>query len=286
MTKDPGLNAFKAFTLDPTSIGWDQIASNGLTLGKADVGIQLKSGLLTLSPTDVPANGGTIHLGGRVDLNQTPAAYILDKAPQGTPLVKGLQLNKQIAAGPLAFLPLSWGADKNSPSLGEVGGQLNVTLNDAFIPLDSDAFKTKGATSGTLNISNLSTSAPVFSQLLAALGPIAKISQTDIFNIHGATIPNTPFALANGKFTYQNLTLGTAKESIQFSGSVGLDQSLAMNVQINAAGLNIPIPVGITGTTTAPKLSIDTSNPQNLGNTIQGATSALEQLLNKQKKKK
>ena len=136
MTKDPGLNAFKAFTLDPTSIGWDQIATDGFTLGKADLGISLQKGLLAFTPTDVPANGGTIRIAGRVDLNQTPA-YILDKSAQGTPLIKNLQLNKTIAAGPLAFLPLTWGANKNSPSLGDVGGQLNVTLNDAFIPLDS-----------------------------------------------------------------------------------------------------------------------------------------------------
>ncbi len=285
MTNAPGLNAFKAFTLDPTSIGWDQIATDGFTLGKADLGIQLKNGLLSLSPTDVPANGGTIHLAGRVDLNQAPAAYILDKSPQGTPLIKGVQLNKQIAAGPLAFLPLSWGADKNSPSLGDVGGQLNVSLNDAFFPLDSDAFKTKGATSGTLNISNLTTNAPVFSQLLSAIGPLVKITQNNIFNIRGGNIPNAPFALANGKVTYENLTLGTATQSIRFSGSVGLDQSLTMNVQVNAAGLNIPIPIGLSGTTANPKLSLAPmgNTPQNLGNTLQGA---LQQLLNKEKDKK
>ena len=285
MGKDPGLNAFKSFTLDPTSIGWDQIAADGFTLGKADLGIQLKNGLLSLSPTDVPANGGTIHLGGRVDLNQTPAAYILDKTPQGTPLIKGVQLNKQIAAGPLAFLPLSWGADKNNPALGEVGGQLNVTLNDAFIPLDSDAFKTKGATSGTLNISNLTTNAPVFSQLLAAIAPLVKVTQTNILNIRGGSIPNAPFALANGKVTYENLSLGTATQSIRFSGSVGLDKSLTMSVQVTASGITIPMPIGLSGTTSDPKLSLAPigNSTQNLGNSLQGA---LQQLLNKDKKKK
>ncbi|MGN6366863.1 MAG: hypothetical protein ACTHN5_01100 [Phycisphaerae bacterium] len=296
ITNAPGLNAFKNFTLDPTTIGWDQISSEGLTLGKADVGIQLKNGLLSLTPTNIPASGGTLHLAGRVDLNQTPAAYILDKGANPLPIIEKLQLNKQIAAGPLAFLPLSWGAggaDKNNPTLGDVSGELNVSLNGAFIPLNADAFKQKAATAGALNISNLSTNAPFFSQLLTALGPIAKITQPDILNIRGANIPNTPFNLANGKVSYQNLTLGTAKQSIQFSGSVGLDKSLAMNVQIAASGLTIPIPVGLSGTTTSPQLSInanplnaDKNNPQNLNNTINGATSVLEQLLNKNKDKK
>ncbi|HUO10008.1 MAG TPA: hypothetical protein VM008_17010 [Phycisphaerae bacterium] len=288
MAKAPGLGAFKGFTLDPTTIGWDQIATEGLTLGKADIGMQLKDGILTLTPTDIPANEGTMRIAGRVDLNQNPAAYILDKQPQGTPLIKGLQLNKDIAAGPLAFLPLAWGAGKNSPTLGSVGGQLNVTLQEAFIPLDADAFKTKGTTSGSLNISNLSTSAPVFTQLLTTLGPIAKITQPDLLTIHGGSIPDTPFALANGKVSYQNLTLGTAKESLQFSGSVGLDKSLAMSVTITASGMHIPVPISLGGTTAKPTLTLapGAGGDQNIGNTVQDLTSGLNQLLNNKKKKK
>jgi hypothetical protein len=286
LTKAPGLAAYKAFTLDPTSVGWDQIVSEGLTLGKADVGIAMKGGVLTISPTDVPANGGVMRLTGRVDFNQTPPAYVLDKEPQGTQLIKGLQLNKEIAAGPLAFLPLSWGGDKNSPTLGNVTGQANVNLQQAFVPLDSAAFAKTGTANGTLNISNLTTDAPIFSQLLSALGPLAKITQPNILSIKGGNIPDTPFGLVDGKVSYQNLTLGTAQTSLQFSGSVGLDKSLAMSVNITAGGVHIPVPVGLAGTTAKPKLAITpgAGGKENLGNTVQDLAGGLNQLLNKKKK--
>ncbi len=138
-----GLAALAHLSMDPATFGYDRIFCKGFEMGKAEVGISMKSGVLTLVPVDLPANGGAVHLSGRVDCTQTPAAYILDKQPQGTQFVKNVALNHEIAAGPLAFLPLAWGSDKSNPTFGQVTGQLNVGLDSAFIPLNSEVFKQK-----------------------------------------------------------------------------------------------------------------------------------------------
>ncbi len=88
-----------------------------------------------------------------------------------------------------------------------------------------------------------------------------------------------------GKVTYQNLTLGAKQGNLIFSGSVGVDTSLAMNVDVTVVALKIPIPVGLAGTTASPKLTIsDRGIGQNIGNTIQNVIpGGLDGLFNKKK---
>jgi Domain of Unknown Function (DUF748) len=267
----PGLAALQHLSIDPATFGYDRIFVKGFELSKADVGISMKSGILTLAPSSLPANQGTIHLAGRVDCTQTPAAFILDKSPQGTQLVDNVSLNQQIAAGPLAFLPISWGGDKNNPTLGTVTGKLNVNLDQALIPLDSAAFKTKGSTSGKISISNLTTNAPFFAQISGTLGSVLQLAHANT-SVQGASISNGVFALKDGKVTYENLTIGASQFNMNFSGSVGLDTSIAMNMNLTVASLNLPIPIGVAGTTDHPKITVsDRGIGKNIGNVIQKA---------------
>jgi hypothetical protein len=267
----PGLAALQHLSIDPATFGYDRIFCKGFDLSKAAVGISMKSGILTLAPSNLPANQGTIHLAGRVDCTQTPAAFILDKSPQGTQLVDNVSLNHEIAAGPLAFLPISWGGDKNNPTLGTVTGKLNVNLDQALIPLDSAAFKQKGSTSGKISIDNLTTDAPFFAQIFGALGSVLQLAHVNSA-VQGASISNGVFALTNGKVTYQNLTIGAAQFNMNFSGSVGLDSSIAMNMNLTVAALNVPIPIGIGGTTDKPRITVsDRGIGKNIGNVIQNA---------------
>ncbi len=70
---------------------------------------------------------------------------------------------------------------------------------------------------------------------------------------------------------------------------MGVDTSLAMNVDVMIAALKIPVPVGLGGTTASPKLTVsDRGIGQNIGNTIQNVipnvTGGLDGLFNKKKK--
>jgi hypothetical protein len=262
----PGLAALQHLTIDPATFGYDRIFCKGFDLSKADVGISMKAGILTLAPSNLPANQGTIHLSGRVDCTQIPAAFILDHTAQSPSFVDNVSLNQEIAAGPLAFLPISWGGDKNNPTFGTVTGKLNVSLDQTFIPLDSAAFKTKGSTSGKISITNLTTDAPFFSQIFGALGSVLKLTHINS-SVQGASISNGVFALKDGKVTYENLTIGASQFNMNFSGSVGLDTSIAMNMNLTIAALKLPIPIGVGGTTDKPKITV---SDRGLGNVIKG----------------
>jgi hypothetical protein len=265
----PGLGALQHLNMDPATFGYDRIFCKGFELGKAQVGISMKAGVLTLAPSDLPANQGTIHLAGRVDCTQTPAVFILDKSAQGTQLVENVSLNQEIAAGPLAFLPISWGGDKSNPTLGQVTGKLNVSLDSALIPLDSVAFKQKGSTSGKISITNLTTDAPFFSQICGAWGWILTWGPGG-GGVKGAQISNGEFALKEGKVTYGNLTLGAPEFNLVFSGTVGLDTSISMNMNVTVAALNVPIPIGVGGTTDHPTITVsDRGIGKDIGNAIQ-----------------
>ncbi len=271
-----GLQKFAALSLEPTAIGFDRIALKGFDLGKASVPFAMTSGVLTLTPTDVPANGGVIHLRGSLDLGKN--IFTLDKPDKPTEFLSNLAINHELAAGALGFLPLVWGGDK-AGNLAAVSGTLNVSLADASLPLDPALLKSNGVLNGSLRIDNLSTNSPVFKQLLEQLGPIAKITQPDILAIRGGQIPETPFALANGKITYHDLTIHANAVDIVLGGAVGLDQTIAMNMSINTKAANIPIPVTLKGTTTQPQLTV---SPDALKNTLQNvAPKALENLLNR-----
>jgi hypothetical protein len=276
-----GLKKFSALSIERTLLGFDKITAKGFELGRADVPFEMKSGVLTLSPTAIPANGGSLHLRGRLDLTQEIPTFFADKTAAPEPLIENIAINHQIAAGALGFLPLVWGGEKSS-DFAAVGGTLNVTLLDAAIPLDAVAIKSRGTLDGSLRIDNLSTSAPIFSQLFQQLGPVFKITQPDALAIRGGQIPETPFALKDGKITYQNLTIHSNDVDIVIGGAVGLDQSLAMNMTVKTKAANIAVPVGLKGTTTKPELAV---SGDALKQTIQNvAPKVIEDLLNRNKK--
>jgi hypothetical protein len=277
----PGLKKLSGLTIDRTLLGFDRITAKGFDLGRADIPFEMKSGVLTLTPTAVPANGGSLHLRGRLDCTQDPPAYIVDKSGAPEPLLQNIALNHEIAAGPLGFLPLVWGGSKAS-NFADVSGTLNVSLADANIPLDAAAVKARGTLDGSLRIDNLTTNAPIFSEILEQLGPVFKITQPDALAIRGGQIPETPFALKEGKVTYENLTIHSNDVDILLGGAVGLDQSLAMNMSLKTRAANIAVPVGLRGTTSKPELAV---SKDALKNTIQNvAPKAIEDLLNRNRK--
>jgi hypothetical protein len=289
LTKDAKLRAFRGINIDETSVGWDKIddAKQGVSLGKADVKFHMTGGVLTLTPTPVPSNNGTLLVTGKVDFNADPPAYIIEKSSPGQPIVKSFALNHQIAAGWLKWLPLEWG--NKDGSLMAVGGQANIQIAEAYIPLEGATNKITVV--GTLSVNNITSDAPFLADVTKALGPVVKMASPDLLTIRGGTIPDVPFTVKDGKVSYTNLRLGTSQASLTFSGTVGLDNSLAMNMEVTARQLKLPIPVGLKGTIQHPELAITGmpglggGNPQDIGKTLQKEGPALlNDLLHKKKK--
>ena len=276
-------NPLAGISIASTSFGYDRIYASGADLGKADIPFRMDKGVLHITPTDVPVNGGTYRVQGRIDFTANPPVFIID---QPGPLVQNLALNKEIAAGPLRFIPLLWGADKEKlPQLAAVTGSFNMRIDSARIPL-SAAARSTSAGAGSFEIANLTTQSPFFTELFDKLGPIVKIAQPEAFSIRSGKIPATPYSIANGRVAYQNLTLGTDKQNLKFSGSAGFDQTLDMSLSVTLkpgtisvlrSNTDIAIPVVLKGTIQKPQIAI---TPESINKSLQNvAPTLIEDLL-------
>ncbi|MHB1234012.1 MAG: hypothetical protein ACYCZQ_15720, partial [Burkholderiales bacterium] len=78
----------------------------------------------------------------------------------------------------------------------------------------------------------------------------------------------TAFNLKQGKIYYQNLQVLLASFGVDFSGWVGLDQTLHQDVNVTGAGITLPIPLSIDGTTSKPQLHLSAKPLKNIGNDI------------------
>jgi hypothetical protein len=280
LSQDAGLQKLRELQMEPTKIGFDRIKTGGFDLGKSEIALALAKGILTLGPSRVPANGGELNLAGRVDFTATPATYRLD-APLD--LARGVQMNKQIAAGSLAFLPIAWGLDENRMQLLDARGALSVRLDRASLPITFAELQKRGTAAGVLSIDGFTSNSPILNEVLTALGPVAKITQTD-WGMQEQRIDNVAFALANGRVSYKNFVMKAGTTSLAFSGQAGLDRSLDMNLNVTENRVNLDVPVTIQGTMSKPKINV---SAQAVEKTIQqSAPAIIEGLINRNKKDK
>jgi hypothetical protein len=308
MADGGGLRALRKLSFDRTSLAFDRIAVEGLDAQRGEVAFEMKDGVISILPTSIPANGGSLNPHGRIDLNVDPPAYVHDQAATRK-LGENLQINKEIAGTWLAWLPLQWGNPavgdrKAAPSLAQVAGLLNLQIDKAYIPLDGTVFKQKGTLTGTLDIQKLTTEVPFLTDVLKQLGPVAKITQPDFLNINGGNIQPVTFSLQDGRVHYQNLVLGSDKASLRFNGSVGLDLTLDVNMEVSlqasatgggtlgeltrlaggagggrGGAVNLAIPVTIRGTIKKPEITV---SKDALNKTLQNvAPGVIEDLLNR-----
>ncbi len=275
LTDEPGPRMLRKLQIAPATLGFTRIAFSGVDMGPSTIQFALADGKLTLGPSAIPANQGTLNIAGYVDLNQDVPAYQLDAPFE---LARNVQINRQIAAGPLAFLPIAWGLDADKQHLLITSGALNMHIDSAHIPLQKDLLAKSGTLSGTLNIQQFSANSPLTQEILTSLGPLFKITQPD-WSLREQNIRDVPFSLANGVVHYDRFAVKAGNADLIFSGKVGLDQSLQVTLTVNDGKLNIPVPVGIGGTISKPKINISRNAVE------QSAPAVIEKLLDLRKRK-
>jgi hypothetical protein len=113
-------------------------------------------------------------------------------------------------------IPLGGGTPDNIGLIGSVG-LTDVHLNSPLLGLFKEAMRNEGL---------------------------------DLFSI-----PPSPFTVKNGLVQYADMPMLFGSDfALHFSGSIGLDQSLAMEVGIPVDDRNIAVPLG--GTLTKPELNM------------------------------
>jgi hypothetical protein len=263
LTADKGLREFRKLEIAQTALGFDKIAIDGLTLGPGEIPFTESAGILRLIPSAIPANQGTLNTGGHIDFNLASPQYILT---QPLALVNNVQINETMGGSLLNFLPLAWGGGNSSGGV-QLSGTVNLQLQNAALPLDFAQLKKTGTLSGTVSATHITSNSPLFSLIGNSMGPLLSNGGSGMA-MKDSGIRPTAFNLKQGKIYYQNLQVLLVSFGMEFSGWVGLDQTLHQDVNVTGAGITLPIPLSIDGTTSKPQLHLSAKPLKNIGNDI------------------
>ncbi len=261
LTNGKGLRRFRALAIAPTTFAFDHIATDGLSLGPGLVKLSQRDGILKLGPDGIPANAGRVNLAGHIDLNRPVPTFVIRRPVQ---LADNVNLNGRMGSTLLNFLPVAWGGGNNPNSVIQVKGLLNVRVGRAQIPLRYKTLNQTGTLTGTVSITHLSSNSPLFALIGRSVAPLGVLTGQHLRLVDSGIRP-TRFDLVRGKIHYRNMQLVLASFGMNFSGWVALDRRLRMDVNVTGAGLTLPVPLAIGGTTTAPTLQLSGKPLRNIG---------------------
>ena len=211
-------------------LGWDALKAYGFDVGKGELTAKLADGRGTISPISATFGGGRITLTPTVRLD-TPAAEV-SFAPGK--VVDKATLTPAATAGAVGYaLP----AIANS---AHAEGQVSLVLGDNRVPLGDFS---KASMRGQLLLHKATVGAgPVMTEVFKLLGqPSARMTLAN-------EVP-VPVAVEAGRVHHQNLALTVNGYTVKTSGSVGLDGSLSMFV-------DVPIPGTFPGLKNNPALKM------------------------------
>ncbi len=261
LTPKPGLLVARQLTIAPTALKFTNLTYAGTVLGPGAIGFSESASRINIMPAAIPANHGTLHLGGYIDLAGDVPIYVLSSPLQ---LAQNVQINAPMGASVLKFLPLTWG-NQGNPALLNVQGLLNMSLQNASLPLSSAAMNKTGTAAGTVSVTYLTTNAPFVAQVSALAGPLGgNVSIAD------SGIRPTAFVLKNGLVSYKNMMLVLASYGLDLSGWVSLDNQMDVDLSITGGGLTLPIPLKLVGSTGSPHIKLTSQPLKSIGKGIKG----------------
>ncbi|MBS0208887.1 MAG: hypothetical protein JSS27_08035 [Planctomycetes bacterium] len=208
--KDP--NAWlKPFT-GRAELGWDWMNLYGLKMNKAQLTFDLREGWLRCLPVELPIGGGRMNLAPVARLSPAPAE--LQHAP--AVLLDHVELSPEMCGQAIAYA---------APMLAGVThaqGQISLAISDCRVPL---AAPSKGDLSGKLTLHSVDIAGgPIMQELAMLVGANSALQFKRESEMQ--------FRMVNGRIFHQGLELATPTMSFRTQGSVGLDQSLALMVEM------------------------------------------------------
>ncbi|HET6572909.1 MAG TPA: hypothetical protein VFG68_04850, partial [Fimbriiglobus sp.] len=198
------------------AVAWQSLRASGFEVGAAELKAALDKGTVKLSPIEAAFGGGKVRLAPTVNL--TGKDYDLTFA-RGR-VVERARLTPAVCADALGFaLPAIANAT-------QADGLVSFDLAENRVPLaDPDRATVRGKL--TVHTATVSPG-PLVSELATLLG--AKQTTLTL-----ATEQVIPVRLENGRVHHENFVIRIGQTDIRSSGSVGLDGSLALV-------LDLPVP--------------------------------------------
>lgn len=208
------------------TVGWTRAAAYGLDAAAGELRISLLHDRLKLEPLGVVVNEGKLLALPAIDLNSQSTDLICEPAI----LLEEINLTEELCRGWLRYIsPIT--ADATS-----VNGKLSLATGDGRLPLDD---MSRGQLQGVLVVHEGALGAgplvqPIMNLVEQVQGiagiaggrPLANDLRLDL------QPQQVAYELRDGRVYHSNLSFKAGEVTLTSSGSVGLDDSLDMKLQI------------------------------------------------------
>jgi hypothetical protein len=261
-------------------VSWDYANYYNLEIGPAEIGGRLEEGWLRMTPINTTVNQGKVMIAPSIHLATAVPVLVLPKGP----VAQNVQFSQELCETWLKYAaPLLADATR-------VSGSCSVDLAGGQIPLSNMNAADVG---GVFKIHGAQVAAgPLATQITGVVQQVRSVIQRGSATGNVDTLMRMPeqqtdFRLVNGRLHHRQLVFETNLATIKTTGSVGLDESLQMVVQIpllddwigdqkifaGLKGQSINVPVG--GTLSRPQI-----DGRGIGDLAkQAAGSAVESLI-------
>ena len=206
-----------------TRIGWDQAAVAGIVLGKADVPVTVRSGVLH-TDSEIPVSGGFLRWDMDCDLTQDD--LVLHQKPMT--MLENVEITEQMCKGWLKYI---------TPLLAEttsVDGRMSLRVDGAQL---TPANPQNQTVAGQLVIHNASVGpGPLSNQVIGIVKQVEAIRKRDFTQVVSSTQQvwmdmsqqQVNFRMVNGRVAHDNLRVKIGDATIVTQGDVGVDGSMNM----------------------------------------------------------
>ncbi len=208
-------------------IGWDSAVIQGLRMGSTDVAARLDKGVCQFAPINTTLADGKLHLTPQIRFDRNPAVLVLPKEK----VIDRVQMSPELCNAWLKFVaPLL--ADAT-----QIDGQFSLDVASGALPLSAPTTGELGATLGVHHVK-----VRPGGTALQVLGMFDQI-QSIITRKPAGNGPRDhiwmqmpeqaiAFKLAGGRVHHTDVTFLIGDGVVQSSGSVGMDETIDLVLQI------------------------------------------------------
>lgn len=197
-------------------LGFDRALYQGLEVGPTDVNLLVDQGSFELQPFVSTVNQGRFQFGCRADLKEQPLLFELS-APMS--IAQDIHIT-----GPLAHHLLKY-INPLFADLSRISGRLDFEGQRLVLPVDPNR-KDKLEVIGTIAMRDIQLEG---SKLLSAILGVVKLKPVRGQHL---TVRPTAFTVQNGTVRYENMQIDVGDNPLNFSGTIGLDDTLDMTITL------------------------------------------------------
>lgn len=209
------------------AVGWDSATIEGLNVGATDISARLDKGVCQFTPIETTVADGKLHLTPQVRFDRNPALLLLPAEK----VIDHVQITPQLCDSWIKYVaPLM--ADAT-----QIDGQFSLDMNSGTLPISAPM---TGELAASLGVHHVQLRpGGVALQVMGMIDQIkGLIQRKPVGNAPRDRIwmqmpeQSVPFKLTGGRVYHQGVTFKIGDGIVQSSGSVGMDETVDLVLQI------------------------------------------------------